>query len=65
MKYIMTALIVLVSAGYSQAETRTVLFDQGHGQLFTINEQGALDLTRLARRPVKIFPVIYWLMSMY
>lgn len=49
MRYILfaTFLFIIPSASLSAA-TPTLLFDQGHGQAFTIEQQGALQLGELA-----------------
>jgi hypothetical protein len=46
--FVLGLVLLLLSAGQSSAHERQVLFDQGHGQLFVVDQDGPLQLSELA-----------------
>lgn len=46
--FVLGLVLLLLSAGQSDAQERQILFDQGHGQLFAVDQDGPLQLSELA-----------------
>lgn len=47
-RFVLGLVLLLLSAGQSNAQERQVLFDQGHGQLFVVDQDGPFQLSELA-----------------